>query len=144
MGTFRKTGGEAVTAGTYWNFETGKKVKIAQEGHLPGSRSQSYYQAPPMLILAVAAVAAHLFLYELPKQLVPLYAAYAADLVKAYVVFDYFIIGAALTGLFVAGFGDLLRGEVKIPTFDWIPGRSYISSPHDDDKKTDKKSSDKK
>lgn len=117
MGRLRKTGGEAVEAGTYWNFETGKKVKIEGRGLLPGTPSQSYYQAPPLLILAVAAAAAHLIIYVLPKYLVQIYSAHAGNLVATYVVVDFIVVLVALIGIIIAGLKDVFGGAMEIPTF---------------------------
>lgn len=129
MGRLRKVGGESVETGTYWNFETGEKVKIAQKGHLPGKPSQSYYKAPPFLMLAGVAAAAHLFIYFLPTYIAGLYTAYAGDLVTMYVITDFVLVIAALTGLFIAGARDIFGGTFQLPSFDWIPGRSYTPVP---------------
>ncbi|MBI5847442.1 MAG: hypothetical protein HZB31_05740 [Nitrospirae bacterium] len=116
MGKFRRRGAETVEAGTYWNFESGNKVNLKQGGLLPGDPSQSYYKAPPLLILALAAAAAHLFMYVLPKYLVQLYAAYVDNLIRAYVIFDFVLLGAAVTGLLVMSFRDLSSGAVRLPS----------------------------
>lgn len=129
MGKLRKVGGESVEAGTYWNFETGEKVKVVQKGYLPGKPSQSYYKAPPFLMLAGVAAAAHLFIYVLPKYIAGLYTAYAGDLVTMYVVADFVLVIAALTGLFIAGARDIFGGTFQLPSFDWILGRSYTPVP---------------
>jgi hypothetical protein len=140
MGKFRSTGGEAVEAGTYYNFETGKKVKLEKLGLLPGTPSQSYYKVHPLLMLAGAAVGLHLFMYVIPKYLTQLYSAYAGNLVTAYVISDFILVAVALTGLFIAGFGDVF-GRVwrRIPTFDWMPGKSYIAVPVEEQEDTDEK-----
>ena len=129
MGRFRKVGGEAVAAGTYWNFETGKKVAVEQNGILPGKSSQSFYKAPPFLILAMVAVAAHLFIYALPKYIAQFYAAYSENLVTTYVIADFVFLLAALTGLFIASGRDILGGTFRLPSFGWIWGRSYTPVP---------------
>ena len=129
MGRLRKVGGEAVGAGTYWNFETGKKVKIEQKGLLPGKPSQSYYNAPPFLILAGVAAAAHLIIYVLPKYIAQLYTSYAGNLVSAYVIADFVLVIAALSGLFIAGARDIFGGTFQLPSFGWLLGRSYTPIP---------------
>jgi len=129
MGRLRKVGGEVVEAGTYWNFQTGKKVKIEQKGLLPGGPSHSYYKAPPLLILAIAAGTAHLFMYVIPKFSTQLYSAYAENLVTMYVIADFVFIIAAITGLFIAGARDIFGSAWQFPSFDWIRGRSYIPVP---------------
>lgn len=115
MGTLRHRGAEAVDAGNYWNFETGEKVKLEVKGPLPGKPSQSYYKAPPLLILAFAAAAAHIFMYVLPTYLVQFYAAYVDNLIRAYVILDFVFLGAAVTGLVIIGLRDLSGGAVSLP-----------------------------
>ncbi len=129
MARFRGVGGETVDVGTYWNFETGEKVKIEQRGLLPGKPSQSYYKAPPLLILAIVAGAAHLLMYVLPKYITQVYAAYAENLVRTYVIADFVVIIAVITGLFIAGVRDIFGGTFRLPSFDWIPGRSFMAIP---------------
>lgn len=129
MGKLRKVGGEMVETGTYWNFETGKKVKIEGKGLLPGKPSQTYYQAPPFLILAVVAVAAHLFIYALPTYIAQFYTAYSEKLVTTYVIADFVFLIAALTGLFITGVRDIFGGAIRLPSFEWIQGRSYTPVP---------------
>ena len=133
MGRFRKTGGETVSSGMYWNFETGKKVNIQSRGILPGKPSDSYYKAPPLLILAGAAAAAHFFMYLLPKYFVQFYSAFADSLVTAYVIFDYTVIGLALIGLFAAGVKDVFGRTWSMPSFQWRPGISYLYSEAEED-----------
>lgn len=116
MRMLRHRGAETVDAGTYWNFETGKKVKLEQRGLLPGDPSQSYYKAPPLLILASAAIAAHLIMYVLPKYLVQFYAAHVDQLIRAYVILDFAFLGAAVTGLAIFGLRDLFSGSVSLPS----------------------------
>lgn len=129
MGRLRKVGGETVGAGTYWNFETGKKVKIEQKGLLPGKPSQSYYKAPPFLILAGVAAAAHLIIYVLPQYIAQLYTSYAGNLVATYVIADFVLVIAALSGLFLAGARDIFGGTFQLPSFGWLLGRSYTPVP---------------
>ncbi len=117
MVRLRHRGAETVNAGIFWNFETGRKVTMEQGGTLPGSPSQSYYKAPPLLILAFAAVAAHLFMYVLPKYLVQFYAAYVDNLIRAYVIFDFVLLGAAVTGLMIFGLRDLSGRAISLPSF---------------------------
>lgn len=92
-------------------------MKLEQRGLLPGDPSQSYYNAPPLLILAFAAVAAHIFIYVLPKFLVQFYEAYVDNLIRAYVILDFVFLGAAITGLVIMGLRDLSGGAVRLPSF---------------------------
>lgn len=116
MGKLRHRGAEAAEAGTFWNFETGEKVTLKQRGLLPGNPSQSYYKLPPMLILALAAVAAHLVIYVLPKFLVQFYAAHTEKLVTSYVVLDFVFIAAVIIGITMTGAKDMLSGSVSLPS----------------------------
>lgn len=130
MMQFRKKGGSTVGAGTYWNFETGEKFRMGQGGILPGKSSQAFYKLPPLLILAMAAAAAHVFLYVLPAYLVQFYEAYTAELVTAYVIFDYIAIGVVLSGLVVAALGDIFGLKLKVPAFSWSPAEAHLDGKH--------------
>lgn len=124
---FGGKGGSTVKAGTYWNFETGDKFKMAQAGILPGRSSQTFYKLPPLLILAIAVAAAHVILYVLPSYLVQLYEAHTAKLVAAYVIFDYIAIGLLLSGLVVAALGDIFGLKMKVPAFNWNPAEAHLA-----------------
>jgi hypothetical protein len=124
---FGKRGGSAVNTGTYWNFETGEKVIMDRAGMLPGKSSQTFFKLPPLLMLAIAAAAAHVFLYVLPAYLVQFYGAYTEKLVTAYVIFDYIAIGVVLSGLAVAALGDIFGLKMKVPAFNWNPAEAHLA-----------------
>lgn len=123
---FRIKGGSSVDSGTYWNFETGEKVKMAQAGILPGKSSQSFFKLPPMLILAFAAAAAHVLLYILPKYLVQFYEPYTEKLVTAYVIIDYIAVGVVLAALAAVAIRDIFGLTLKVPAFTWNPAETHL------------------
>lgn len=127
MFQFRKTGGDAVDAGTYWNFETGDKFSTAEGGILPGKATDSYYKCPPLLMLALTAAAAHVFLYLLPSYLVQFYAPLTAKLVTAYVLIDYLAIGILATAIAVAACADLFGFRRTLPAFNWTPSEAHLA-----------------
>ncbi len=124
---FRNKGGSIVDAGTYWNFETGEKVRMEQSGMLQGRSSQTFYKLPPLLILSIAAAAAHVFLYVLPAYLVQFYEAYTKQLVTAYVIFDYIVIGVVLAIIAVTALGDLFGLRLKVRAFNWNPAEAHLA-----------------
>ncbi len=134
---FGEKGGTAVKAGTYWNFETGKRVRIDQAGLLPGKSSETFFKLPPLLILAIGAAALHLFLYVLPTYLVQFYEAYTEQLVTAYVIFDYLAVGAVLSVLAVMAVGELFARRVKVPAFDWNPAEAHLAGKRRSDENGD-------
>ncbi|MBA4371526.1 MAG: hypothetical protein C0402_01550 [Thermodesulfovibrio sp.] len=127
MARIRYAGGETVPKGSYWNFSTGERVRISSEGIIPGKSSQSYYKAPPMVIISVGVVAAYMLLYEFPKYLVQFYEPYAETLVRAYVILDYAVIGSIFACMVVIGLQDILGGALRTATFNWRPARAYFA-----------------
>jgi len=120
-------GGSAVKTGTYWNFETGEKVRMNEAGMLPGKSSQTFFKLPPLLILAIMVAAAHVFLYVLPAYLVQFYEAYTEKLVRAYVFFDYIAVGVVLSGLAAVALGDIFSFKLKVPAFSWNPAEAHLA-----------------
>ncbi len=127
MGIFRKTGGEIVEKGTFWNFASGEKVKLIQRGPLPGSSGQSYFKAPPLVVLAIGPVLALVFLLILPQYAALLYEDYAEQLVFNYVVFDYLFLGIVLAGMAIMALRDIAGGALKVAGFGWRPGEAYLA-----------------
>lgn len=127
MAHMRYTGGEKVPKGSYWNFSTGERVSISSEGILPGKSSQSFYKAPPMVLMSVGVIMAFALLYVFPKYLVQFYEPYAADLVRVYIVLDFAIIGSIVACMFVIGLHDVFGGALRTATFNWRPARAYFA-----------------
>jgi hypothetical protein len=59
-------GGHTVKAGTYWNMANGNRVRMEQEGVLPGSGQTRYIKAPVAVMLMAAPVIGLLFAVFLP------------------------------------------------------------------------------
>jgi len=127
MARISYAGGEKVSKGSYWNFSTGERIRISSEGTLPGKSTQAYYKAPPMVILSLGVAAAYILLYEFPKYLVQFYEPYAENLVRAYIVFDYAVIGSILACMIVLGLHDILGGALRTASFNWRPARAYFA-----------------
>ena len=141
---FREKGGTTVSAGTYWNFETGEKIVMDQAGSLPGRYSQTFCKLPPLLILAAAAAAMHVLLYILPSYLVQFYEAYTEQLVTAYVIIDYIAVGAVLFVIAVLAIGEILGFRVQVPAFNWNPAEAHLAGKrHSNDKPGDPPKADK-
>jgi len=98
-------GGDSVGAGNYWNFSTGNRVHVDKEGILPGDRTQRYYRAHPLAILAAAPV-----------------------LGLAYAVFLPFI-GIAMSAslLFRKLFGGFAASAYRGASFSWHPSEAYLA-----------------
>ena len=59
-------GGHTVKAGTYWNLANGNRVRMEQEGALPGSGQTRYIKAPVVVMLMAAPVIGLVFAVFLP------------------------------------------------------------------------------
>ena len=60
------TGGHTVKAGTYWNLANGNRVRMEQEGALPGDGQTRYIKAPVAVMLMAAPVIGLVFAVFLP------------------------------------------------------------------------------
>jgi hypothetical protein len=52
----RYKGGHKVGKGTYWNFGTGDRIDISDEGILPGDRKAVYFRMPATGILVFGPI----------------------------------------------------------------------------------------
>jgi hypothetical protein len=52
----RHRGGHEVGKGTYWNFSTGERVDIADQGVLPGNSNTVYHRLPATGILVMGPI----------------------------------------------------------------------------------------
>jgi hypothetical protein len=59
-------GGHTVKAGTYWNMANGSRVRMEQEGALPGSGQTRYIKASVAVMLMAAPVIGLVFAVFLP------------------------------------------------------------------------------
>ncbi len=62
----RYKGGHKVNKGTYWNFTTGERVDISNEGVLPGDRKTVYFRLPATGILILGPILGLLYAAFLP------------------------------------------------------------------------------
>ncbi|HYQ47959.1 MAG TPA: hypothetical protein VEP69_02735, partial [Thermodesulfovibrionales bacterium] len=66
MTQIRYIAGDRAGKGSYWNFSTGERITMTEEGKLPGSEDTVYYKANPFVILAVAPLLGLVFAAFLP------------------------------------------------------------------------------
>jgi hypothetical protein len=98
-------GGDSVGIGNYWNFSTGERVHMENEGVLPGGKTERYYKVHPAAILIAAPV-----------------------LGLAYAIFLPFIGLAMLASvLFKKLFGGLAASAYRSAAFSWQPSEAYLA-----------------
>ena len=115
-------GGDSVGIGNYWNFSTGDRVQIENEGILPGDKTQRYYKVHPAAILIAAPV-----------------------LGLAYAVFLPFIGIAMLASvLFKKLFGGLAASACRGAAFSWQPSEAYLAGKRRSLKKAERRGEEKK
>ncbi len=126
MVTFRKRGGESVSGGFYWCFESGDRVHVSPGGVLPGPASATYYRLPRWILLTLLLLIGTLVVDTLPNMLKALYAEQAEPLVFGYGVIVFSWMAVMLAIVFAAAIRDL--GSMKVlTTFGWRPSESYLS-----------------
>jgi hypothetical protein len=104
MLAIKKTGGEAVASGYYWNFSNGERVHFSERGVLPGRADETYHMVPPAAVLVAGPV-----------------------LGLAYAVFLPFIGIAMLLSLAARKlFGGLLQSAYRGAAFSWKPSEAYL------------------
>jgi hypothetical protein len=54
MMTLKFAGGQSAGKGNYWNISNGQRVRIADQGVLPGNRQTTYLKIHPLLVMALA------------------------------------------------------------------------------------------
>jgi len=98
-------GGDSVGIGNYWNFSTGDRVHIENEGILPGDKTQRYYKLHPAAILLAAPI-----------------------LGLAYAMFLPFI-GLAMLAQVLSRklFGGLASSAYRGAAFSWQPSEAYLA-----------------
>ena len=110
-------GGDSVGMGNYWNFSTGDRMHMEEAGFLPGDKTQRYYKAHPLAILAAAPV-----------------------LGLAYAVFLPFIgIAMFASVLFKKVFGGLAQSAYRSAAFSWQPSEAYLAGKRRSNRKVEKR-----
>jgi len=101
----RAKGGENVGKGTYWDFQTGKRVHIDSEGILPGDEKTTYYRVHPAVLLAIGPVLGLIYAVFLP------------------------FIGIGMLVAAVSGklLGGVAEGLWKGASFSWRPTEAYLA-----------------
>ncbi len=62
----RYTAGSKVGKGTYWNFGTGERIDIREEGVLPGGKNTAYFRLPASGIVILGPILGLLYAAFLP------------------------------------------------------------------------------
>ncbi|MGD1076118.1 MAG: hypothetical protein ABR903_08605 [Thermodesulfovibrionales bacterium] len=96
----RYKGGERVLKGTYWDFKSGNRVDMTDEGILPGDEKSKYISCSPALVLLSGPVVGLLYVVALP----------------------FIALGTILT---LAG-GKLVTGLANIVPFGWRPREAHL------------------
>jgi len=101
----RARGGERVKAGTYWNFDSGEKMKMDAPGILPGSPETTYYKGHPIALVLAAPILGLVYAAFLPA-----------------VGF-----AMALGTLIEKAIGTMAETFSKASVFTWQPSESYLA-----------------
>ncbi len=110
-------GGDRVGTGNYWNFSTGERVHMENEGILPGGKAERYYRVHPAAILVAAPVLGLVYAVFLP------------------------FIGLAMSAsvLFKKLFGGLAQSAYRGAAFSWQPSESYLAGKRHSTRKGEKR-----
>ena len=111
----RRSGGEEVAPGGYWNAHAGEYVRLEQQSRLPGGADSTYYKVPVMVMLMLAPVLGLLYAIFLP------------------------FIGLAMVTMLIAR--KLLGGTLDVvwraAAFGWRPAEAYLAGHKAPRKKND-------
>lgn len=117
MVKLRSKGVESVKAGTYWNYDTGEKIRMEENGALPGKSSQSYVKFPPAMFPTLALILVGI----LPGYMSGLYASYTERLMEAYVTLGLLATVVVLGGIFIMVYRDLAAFSRRNKVFRFRP-----------------------
>jgi len=117
MMKLRSKGGETVKGGTYWNYDTGEKIRMEENGVLPGMSSQSYVKFPPAMFPTLGLM----LIGILPGYMSGLYAAYTERLMEAYITFGLLATVAVLGGISIMVYRDRAAFSRKIRVYRFRP-----------------------
>ena len=114
----KERGGNQVGKGTYWNFTTGERIDISQEGVLPGDSKTTYFRLPATGILLLGPILGLLYAAFLP------------------------FIGIAMLVKVVMQkvAGGVFSSARTTASFGWRPSESYLAGKKKGENKTEKKS----
>ncbi|MEW5745693.1 MAG: hypothetical protein AB1805_09700 [Nitrospirota bacterium] len=113
---FRYSGGERVKRGTYWNFSTGKRIRIVNHDVLPGDSGTAYYKLSPIGILVLGPLFGLLYAAMLP------------------------FIGLAMMAKMLGqkSFGRAAETVGRGISFGWRPGEAYLGGKKKKDRPEEK------
>jgi hypothetical protein len=117
MVKLRSKGGETVKAGAYWNYDTGEKIRMEENGALPGKSSQSYVKFPPAMLPTLGLI----LIGIIPGYMSGLYASYTEKLMEAYVTFGLLATVVVLGGISIMVYRDRAVFSRKIRVFRFRP-----------------------
>lgn len=101
---FKYNGGQKVRRGTYWNFTTGKRIRVVGEDTLPGDSEAAYYKLSPVGLLVFGPLAGLLYAALLP----------------------FIGIGMMAKLLGQKSFGKAAAAVGRGISFGWRPGEAYL------------------
>ena len=115
-------GGDSVGMGNYWNFSTGDRVHVENDGILPGDKTQRYYKMHPAAVIIAAPVLGLIYAVFLP------------------------FIGLAMLAsvLLKKLFGGLAQSAYRGAAFSWQPSEAYLAGKRRSIRKDEKKEEEKR
>jgi hypothetical protein len=112
----RYTAGSRAGKGTYWNFSTGERIDISDEGILPSGKNTIYFRLPASGIIILGPVVGLLYAAFLP-----------------------FIGIAILVKVVLQKVASMAFGSAKTSAaFDWRPSESYLAGKKKEGETTEK------
>ncbi|HAM52239.1 MAG TPA: hypothetical protein DCP92_16675 [Nitrospiraceae bacterium] len=96
----RYKAGDRVSKGSYWDFKSGSRVDLAEEGILPGDERSKYVKCSPILVLLFGPIAGLVYVIALP----------------------FIVLGTILT---LAG-RRLVNSMASIVSFGWRPREAHL------------------
>lgn len=100
-----KKGGERARKGNYWNFTNGERIRLEEDGRLPGDSSVTYLKFHPAAILIAGPVLGILYAAFLP----------------------FIGIAMLLQVTFEKVMGGIMAKAGSTATFSWSPVRAYLT-----------------
>jgi hypothetical protein len=105
MKGIRHIGGEKAGKGTYWNYETGDKIRLDVEAVLDGDETVTYYSIPPAMVLMAGPFIGLVYAVMLP----------------------FIGIAALLQQIITKGVAEGVHLAGSVATFTWSPIRAYLT-----------------
>ena len=101
---FVHRGGDAVTAGSYWNIYTGEHLRFEEEGLLPGDADQMHLRMSSWMLILLSPVLGLAFAVFFP------------------------VIGLLMVGwaLLCKGYGAAAHLATRSKTIRWKPGNRHV------------------